>query len=98
MSPRNSISTQGQQGGNFNSAASDLTAALVNIQQHGGGGSQPGNQRPRREFGWIQFGLCYEEPNMIVTVWCAEGLQMVESAESLSLPKPYAIVRLCFYG
>jgi hypothetical protein len=44
------------------------------------------------------MGVGHELSNLVVTVWSAEGLPMVESAESLSLPKPYAIVRLSVYG
>ena len=48
--------------------------------------------------GWVQLGLGFEESNLIVTLWAADGLKMVENMESLALPKPYAIVRLCMYG
>jgi hypothetical protein len=48
--------------------------------------------------GWIQLGVGLEGESLMVTVWSAEGLPMVESSDSLSLPKPYAIVRLSVYG
>ena len=52
----------------------------------------------QRESGWVQFGLTFEEPNLMITLWGAEGLRMVESANDVALPKPYAIVRLCMFG
>ena len=56
------------------------------------------NSAVRREGGYVQFGLCFEEPNLLVTLWAAEGLKMVESADDVSLPTPYAIARLCMFG
>ena len=65
------------------------------------GGSNP-QQNPTTATtghnGWVQLGLGFEESNLIVTLWAADGLKMVENMESLALPKPYAIVRLCMYG
>jgi hypothetical protein len=55
-------------------------------------------QQPREECGWIQLGLSFEAANLIVTLWAAEGLKMIENAESMALPKPYAMVRLCMFG
>ena len=49
--------------------------------------------------GWIQLGLCFEEDSsLIVTLWSAEGLKMMETSQTMALPKPYARVRLCIYG
>jgi len=54
-----------------------------------------GNER-----GWIQLGLCFEDSStsLIVTLWSAEGLRMMETAKAMALPKPYAIVRVNIYG
>ena len=49
-------------------------------------------------YGFTQFGLTFEEPNLMITLWGAEGLRMVESHNDVSLPKPYCIVRLCMFG
>ena len=51
-----------------------------------------------RESGYVQFALSYEEPNLLVSLWAANKLGMVESAQDVSLPAPYAIVRLCMFG
>lgn len=50
------------------------------------------------DFGWVQLGLCFEDSNLIFTLWAAEGLKMIETTESMALPKPYAIARLCMFG
>lgn len=51
----------------------------------------------RRESGYVQFGISYEEPNLFVTLWGAEDVRA--GSESASMPpSPYAIVRLCIYG
>ena len=44
--------------------------------------------------GWIQFSLLLEQCNLYITVWSAQSLQMIEDETNLSLPHPYAIVRL----
>jgi hypothetical protein len=48
--------------------------------------------------GWVQLGVGLEGHSLIVTIWSAEGLPMVDSADSISLPKSYAVVRLSIYG
>lgn len=48
--------------------------------------------------GWIQLALCFEDTSLVVTLWSAEGLKMMETAKTMALPKPYALVRLCIYG
>ena len=53
---------------------------------------------PSGDHGWIQLGLGLEDTNLVVNLWAAESLKMVETSESLALPKPYAIVKLCMYG
>jgi len=44
--------------------------------------------------GWIQFSLHLEQCNLYITVWSAQSLLMIEDKTNLSLPHPYAIVRL----
>ncbi|XP_059089907.1 uncharacterized protein LOC131885769 isoform X2 [Tigriopus californicus] len=56
------------------------------------------SRKQPREVGYVQFGLNYDEPNLLVTLWAAENLQSIENHEDVSLPQPYAIVRLCLYG
>ena len=48
--------------------------------------------------GWVQLGVGLEGQSLSVTIWSAEGLPMVESSDSLALPKAYAIIRLSVYG
>ncbi len=53
---------------------------------------------PRRESGYVQLGVSYEEPQLMVALWAAEGLRVVESQDDVALPRPYAVVRLGIYG
>ena len=50
------------------------------------------------ERGWIQMGVSFEESSMIVSIWAAKGLKMMETNKSMALPKPYALARLSIYG
>ena len=55
---------------------------------------------PRRESGYVQVGVSFEaaRQQMVVALWAAEGLRMVESHEDVALPRPYAVARLGVYG
>ena len=52
------------------------------------------NQTPQ-QFGWIQCSFSLENSNLYVNVCAAQKLPMIEDDNSLSLPHPYAITRLC---
>ena len=58
----------------------------------------PQPQPPRQEIGWIQLGISYEETSLIVNLWSAKGLTLMETSTSVSLPRPFALLRLCIYG
>ena len=53
---------------------------------------------PLGERGWIQMGVSFEESSLIVSIWAAKGLKMMETNKSMALPKPYALARLSVYG
>ena len=97
-SPRPSISISPQQAAAAVGASVSPISVAASASATSGSAASAVSSRRSKECGYIQLGFRYEEPNLMVTLWAAEGLKMVESNNDVSLPFPYAIARLRMYG